>query len=480
MTMHSDVAHLCRLCMTEPKGREMADIFIPDNSSSGSSYPMKIITCFSVEVPTAPTLPLVTCTNTLPFQVTASDQLPKQMCSSCVYQLEKFYIFRKQCRKVDAKYRAFLRKVKSKKIKRLDEMSDDDDEEDEGSEDTNSAFVEDYERGLVQAKLSEQMAVERAKLEEEFQVERESLKQQFYNDNDLMKTRLETERKTVLQKVKKDLTTMMQNWDGAESGDHQVDIIEEPMTTQYTNVYEGEMVELTEEHEIEEMVELAEKIVVPQLSSPPVKKPPSRKVNKSIKVVLLNKKPRKRKSKGELIPREDEETEESDLKMEISAEVVPDVPEEEDFEDVAFVSDGVLLKNGLIHTCNDCDRKFHTRKELFNHSKFHTSSKNICGECGKCFSSGGSLLRHSLIHTDQKPFVCGTCGKAFTQKGSLMRHEAVHISERGEQPHVCKICDRAFPLKQMLDRHEKKAHLEQTMTVLFRCNDCPKVSFVLF
>lgn len=127
MAVSEEVANLCRLCMNPNTTEDMTEIFQEQENSS--VFSMKIMTCFSVEVFMPYRVEMRVLINTvslLPFQVHKTDQLPKQMCPPCVYQLEKFYIFRKVCRKTDTKYRSFLRKLKSKKIQRLDELSDDD------------------------------------------------------------------------------------------------------------------------------------------------------------------------------------------------------------------------------------------------------------------------------------------------------------------------------------------------------------------
>lgn len=336
------------------------------------------------------------------------------MCTPCVYQLEKLYIFRKQCRKADTKFRSFLRKLKSKKIRRLDELSDDEDEEN-GGEDTNLAFVQDYERQLIEAKVKEHM---------------------------------ESDRKNLLKQIKRGLFEALDNLDG--EGETVEDAAPQS-APEPTFLADLELEE--EEEEMEDEAEEKNEVVNEPLHSSP--SPPRKK--------LAPRQAKKKKTpvKEEVYPSDSEES------------VVENDPEEVE------EASAVIMRSGLIHSCKDCNRKFHTPAELTKHSKLHKSSRNVCDDCGKCFSSSGSLFRHQKIHRDEKQYKCDVCGKSFTQKGSLLRHAVVH-SDKGERPFACDDCDKSFSQRHLLTQHVSKAHSELAVTYLFRCNDCPKVSSVLF
>lgn len=101
---------ICRLCLQENVG--IVDIF-PSSSSvddqfSSLSIPMRVMACAALEVQ-------------------KSDELPKRICNSCRYLLEKSYYFRKRCQASDAKLRKHVRLINLGKISRVFANGDDDD-----------------------------------------------------------------------------------------------------------------------------------------------------------------------------------------------------------------------------------------------------------------------------------------------------------------------------------------------------------------
>lgn len=345
-----------------------------------------------------------------------TDQLPKQMCSSCVYQLEKFYIFRKQCRKTDAKFRSFVRKVKSRKIQRLDELSDDDDDEEGDSGDTNHALVQEYEANQVLQQVNEQMG-------------------------SVLSERIARSERELLQKVKKTLYQKIDN------------LVHEELAPK-----------------IDVVVKEKEKEKDKEPSIPPVRASPKRAVKRkaegAVDVTIMMESVG---GDGHLLL--------TDLDLSEQEEEEEEEPEEEEEQEPepasqVQVGDAVVLKNGLIHACTECGRKFSTVEKLQKHAIDHEKERNVCGDCGKCFSSVGSLSRHQKIHSEEKAFKCDICGKGFTQKGSLQRHLLVHQADR---PFACDDCDKAFSQKHLLTEHVTKAHSDNAVLYLFRCHECPKV-----
>lgn len=372
------------------------------------------------------------------------------MCTPCVYWLEKTYIFRKQCRKSDTKFRSFLRKVKNKKIHRLDELSDTEDEEN-GSEDMDLAFVQEYDRKVLDAKVKEQLDV---KVKEQLDAK---VKEQL---DAKMKERAITERKILVSQIKRGLFEALDNLDEEETGT--VEVAAVPTSSFLADLQlDVEVEEEIEQEEVEmEEEEVREQVIL--APSPPRKKLAPRQANKKKKMSPV---------KVEVLP--------SDSEISVVEEEAVDGNIKEEDQEQGDVGEtettAVIMRSGLIHSCRDCNRKFHTAGELVKHSKLHKSSKNNCDDCGKCFSSSGSLFRHQKIHRDEKQHKCDVCGKSFTQKGSLLRHAVVH-NENGERPFACDDCDKSFSQRHLLTLHVTKAHSDLAVTYLFRCNECPKVS----
>lgn len=159
----------------------------------------------------------------------------------------------------------------------------------------------------------------------------------------------------------------------------------------------------------------------------------------------------------------------------------------------------------LVHTntrpfsCDECDKKFKSKAELFIHKKTHRPSEErythcceICGKrftqkanleshlrlhtgnrpfscefCGKCFSQRGNMEEHRRIHTGEKPFACDVCGVSYSRQGQLAMHRRKHS---GEKPHKCQYCNKEFLRREVLRKHE---HMH-TDTRPYKCSYCEK------
>ncbi|XP_063837093.1 zinc finger protein 675-like isoform X1 [Ostrinia nubilalis] len=95
----------------------------------------------------------------------------------------------------------------------------------------------------------------------------------------------------------------------------------------------------------------------------------------------------------------------------------------------------VKYKHLMVHreakyTCEDCGRKFKTKRVLTGHMLVHSGEKNFeCEVCKKKFGRLSSLKEHLKIHRNDKRWSCGACAVCFVQKCSLKNHIRVHHAE---------------------------------------------------
>ncbi|KAJ2938660.1 hypothetical protein O0L34_g11987 [Tuta absoluta] len=75
------------------------------------------------------------------------------------------------------------------------------------------------------------------------------------------------------------------------------------------------------------------------------------------------------------------------------------------------------------HACTLCDQKFHSKKELANHTLTHTGKKDFeCAFCHKRYGRKNTLREHIRIHMGDRRFECDLCDIKFVQKCSLKGH----------------------------------------------------------
>ena len=75
--------------------------------------------------------------------------------------------------------------------------------------------------------------------------------------------------------------------------------------------------------------------------------------------------------------------------------------------------------------CNQCGKRFFTRKSLKNHlTSVHGSEKAFkCNHCDMAFALKGPLKRHiKNVHEGIKKFRCSHCDRPFSEKGNLNQH----------------------------------------------------------
>ncbi|KAF2893522.1 hypothetical protein ILUMI_12654 [Ignelater luminosus] len=121
--------------------------------------------------------------------------------------------------------------------------------------------------------------------------------------------------------------------------------------------------------------------------------------------------------------------------------------------------------------CNVCNCFLTSRKTLNTHMLVHREKTFLCSWCGKGFVSNAGLNSHSKVHTGIKPYTCTKCNKTFSQQGSLKSHMYTHT---GERPFVCKVCPKAFAQQIHLREHMRTHTGEKP----YSCTYCDK-SFTL-
>ncbi|XP_042872913.1 PR domain zinc finger protein 5-like isoform X2 [Penaeus japonicus] len=82
--------------------------------------------------------------------------------------------------------------------------------------------------------------------------------------------------------------------------------------------------------------------------------------------------------------------------------------------------------------CEECNKSFKCRSNLWSHRFTHTSQEDrrfTCPECPQRFNTRSKLNVHLQSHTGEKKFQCGECQKGFIYQGLLLRHMRKHFPE---------------------------------------------------
>ncbi|RZF34728.1 hypothetical protein LSTR_LSTR015923, partial [Laodelphax striatellus] len=83
------------------------------------------------------------------------------------------------------------------------------------------------------------------------------------------------------------------------------------------------------------------------------------------------------------------------------------------------------------YTCSTCNKAFHRRAQLRQHSLVHragTTLRNTCIKCGKTFSRHSGLRMHMRRHEVGRTFKCALCSLSLPSISALLSHRKKHQS----------------------------------------------------
>lgn len=103
------------------------------------------------------------------------------------------------------------------------------------------------------------------------------------------------------------------------------------------------------------------------------------------------------------------------------------------------------LDSKVVNTCNVCDSKFQSAKELKNHcEQEHKIVQYQCNICDKLFKQARNLQYHIMGHSGDKPFQCELCGHKFTRADHLARHRRDNCDQMEFE---CDLCGKIYNTK---------------------------------
>ncbi|XP_031629669.1 zinc finger protein 502-like [Contarinia nasturtii] len=123
--------------------------------------------------------------------------------------------------------------------------------------------------------------------------------------------------------------------------------------------------------------------------------------------------------------------------------------------------------------CNECDKKFFSRKALITHLRTLKEKKFKCKLCGKTFKQMGELTIHTRSHTNERPFKCTICNKSYKTSSMRAAHMDSHISGKTFE---CTQCDKKLQSRTSYRNHMKR-HTEEKK---HECLNCGKKFFTRY
>ncbi|KAJ6639124.1 Zinc finger protein, partial [Pseudolycoriella hygida] len=119
-----------------------------------------------------------------------------------------------------------------------------------------------------------------------------------------------------------------------------------------------------------------------------------------------------------------------------------------------------------------CGHKHHRRGRVLDHIQFHLNPSIFsCDQCSRKFATKKALTVHLEYHEplSSRPFKCDLCPRSFPRETALNVHkDFLHC------PVKCVECDMSYPSKSRLSTHMKNAH-QPKVNATRVCDICAKV-----
>uniref|UniRef100_S4R5T0 Pleiomorphic adenoma gene-like 2 n=1 Tax=Petromyzon marinus TaxID=7757 RepID=S4R5T0_PETMA len=125
--------------------------------------------------------------------------------------------------------------------------------------------------------------------------------------------------------------------------------------------------------------------------------------------------------------------------------------------------------NKLAYKCEECGKKYNTKLGFRRHVALHAAASGdlTCRVCSAQLESTPTLLEHLKTHASkpsaglkEKRHTCEQCERRFYTRKDVRRHMVVHT---GRKDFVCQFCSQRFGRKDHLTRHAKKSHGQEVL-----------------
>ncbi|KAG1927015.1 zinc finger protein PLAG1 isoform X1 [Pimephales promelas] len=122
-------------------------------------------------------------------------------------------------------------------------------------------------------------------------------------------------------------------------------------------------------------------------------------------------------------------------------------------------------------SCTECGKSYNTKLGFRRHQALHAAHRGdlTCQVCLQSYPSTPLLLEHLRGHagksataTKEKRHQCDQCERRFYTRKDVRRHLVVHT---GRKDFLCQYCAQRFGRKDHLTRHVKKSHAHELLRV---------------